>query len=67
MKALGLMRLQTKNFSTVSVFVEEIFQKTFKYLGMDYRGTLFYYSGDDQALSVQNQDKIISFSELLYA
>lgn len=46
---------------------EEIFQKTFEYLGMDYRGTLFYYSGDDQVLSVQNQAKIISFSELLYA
>lgn len=45
---------------------EEIFQKTFDYLGMNYKGTLFYYSGTDAKLSSQNRDKIILFQKSLY-
>lgn len=46
---------------------EEIFKKTFNYLGMNYKGTLFYYSGTDPELSAQNEDKISQFSKLLYS
>lgn len=45
---------------------EEIFQKSFEYLGMNYKGTLFYYSGTDAKLSSQNRDKIIQFQKSLY-
>lgn len=45
---------------------EEIFQKTFHYLGMHYKGSLFYYSGIDSKLLAENQDKINGFCDLLY-
>lgn len=44
---------------------EEVFQETFKYLGMKYCGALFYYSGDDNFLYLKNKNKIATFTELL--
>ena len=46
---------------------EEIFQKSFDYLGMNYKGTLYYYSGTDAKLATQNQGNISKFCELLYS
>lgn len=46
---------------------EEIFQKTFDYLGMQYKETLFYYSGSDPILMAQNTPNISRFSKLLYS
>lgn len=45
---------------------EEIFQKTFEYLGMNYKGTLFYYSGTDPEIFAQNRGKIVQFKKSLY-
>lgn len=45
---------------------EEVFQKTFEYLGIHYRGSLFYYSGNDEILSLENKNKMVHFSSILF-